>query len=76
MKKLNCCILLKTVPTKIYSIVDAIKKIDGVKKCYITYGRFDVVAFIEVSNYDEVRVISTKINELDGVRSTETLVEG
>ncbi|MCX8191173.1 MAG: Lrp/AsnC ligand binding domain-containing protein [Nitrososphaerales archaeon] len=74
-KKLSCCILIKTVPTKIYNIVDEVKKIKEVKQCYMTYGRFDVVAFIEVSNYDDVRKVSTSINTLEGIRSTETLVE-
>ena len=75
MKKLNGCILLKTVPTKVYRIVEEMKKIEGVRKCFVTYGRFDIVAFIEVSNYEEARKLSTRINELDGVRSTETLIE-
>jgi DNA-binding Lrp family transcriptional regulator len=72
---LNVCILIKTVPVKVYNIVDQLKKINEVKKCYITYGRFDIAAFAEVMAYEKARRLSAKVNELEGVRSTETLVE-
>ncbi|RLI42697.1 Lrp/AsnC family transcriptional regulator, partial [Candidatus Bathyarchaeota archaeon] len=46
-----------------------------VRKAYFTYGRFDIVAFVEAENYKDLRAITTKINSIDGVRSTETLAE-
>jgi DNA-binding Lrp family transcriptional regulator len=72
---LNASILLKVVPTKSDSILDAILKIDGVSKAYDTFGRFDVAIFVEVEDYQELRDITTKINSIEGVRSSETLPE-
>jgi DNA-binding Lrp family transcriptional regulator len=72
---LNACILVKTIPTKVYEILDSIKKIENVRKSYVVYGRFDIVAFIEAPDYATVRAITGKINSMEGVRSTETLVE-
>jgi len=72
---LNACILLKVMPTKADPILDAAKKIDNVKKAYFTYGRFDIAIFVEVEDYKELRGVTTRINSMEGVRSTETLAE-
>ena len=72
---LNACILLKIVPTKAHLILDAVRAIDGIKKAYPTYGRFDIAVFAEVEDYKKLRAITTKINGIDGIRSTETLPE-
>ena len=72
---LNACILLKIVPSKAHLILDAVRAIDGIKKAYPTYGRFDIAVFVEVEDYKKLRAITTKINGIDGIRSTETLPE-
>jgi len=75
-KGMNACVLLKVVPTKADSILEAVKAIRGVRKAFLTYGRFDIAVFLEVEDYRELREITTRINEINGVRSTETLPEG
>ena len=72
---LNACVMIKAVPTRLDAILEAVKKMKEVKKAYLAYGRFDVVAFVELEGYHDVMAFSTRINALDGVRSTETLVE-
>ncbi len=72
---LNACILLKVEPTKADTVLDAIKKMEGVRKAYFTYGRFDIVTFLEAEDYKALRKTTSKINAIEGVRSTETLVE-
>jgi uncharacterized protein with GYD domain len=72
---LNACILLKVVPIKAYTILSAIKKIKAVRKAYFTHGRFDITVFVDVADYKELRTVTTKINCIEGIRSTETLPE-
>lgn len=72
---LNACILIKVVPTKADAVLEAVKKVSGVRKAYFTYGRFDIVVFLEAEDYAELRRATTIINGINGVRSTETLVE-
>ena len=73
---LNACILLKVVPTKAHAILFAVKEISyGVRKAYFTHGRFDIAIFVEVADYKELRAVTTKINGVEGIRSTETLPE-
>jgi uncharacterized protein with GYD domain len=72
---LNACVLLKAVPTKADTILSGVKVIKGVRKAFFTYGRFDIVVFLEVENYKQLRELTSQINEIAGVRSTETLAE-
>jgi len=72
---LDACILLKVVPTKANMILNTVRKIAGVRKAYFTYGRFDLAVFVEVQDYKKLREITTQINGVEGIRSTETLPE-
>ena len=72
---LNAVILLKVVPTKSDSILEKVLKMDCVRKAYDTYGRFDMVVFAEVKDYQMMVEVTNEVNGLEGVRSTETLLE-
>ena len=72
---LNACILLKIVPIKAHAILSVVREIGGVRKAYFTYGRFDMAVFVEVADYKELRAVTTKMNGIEGIRSTETLPE-
>jgi len=73
---LNTCILVKTTPLEAEDVLKKSRNIKGVRKAFLAYGRYDIVAFGEGAGYPEIRKISELINEIGGVRSTETLVEG
>ena len=72
---LNACILLKVVRIKANHILSEVKMIGSVKKAYLTHGRFDIAIFVEVADYKELRAVTSKINGIEGIRSTETLAE-
>ncbi|HEV2389178.1 MAG TPA: Lrp/AsnC ligand binding domain-containing protein [Nitrososphaerales archaeon] len=73
---LNTCVLVKTTPLEADDVLMKTRKIKGVRKAFLGYGRYDIIAFGEAPDYPEIRKISELINEIGGVRSTETLVEG
>jgi DNA-binding Lrp family transcriptional regulator len=70
---LSACVLIKTIPTRIEETLAEVKKFKQVKKAYMVFGRWDIVAFMEVSEYKELKDITSEINRIKGVRSTETL---
>ena len=72
---LSACILLKVVPTKADTTLDIVRKVAGVRRAYFTYGRFDLAVFVEVEDYKKLREVTTQINGIEGIRSTETLPE-
>jgi len=71
----KACVLIKAVPTKMDSILSQLQGLPQVKKAYFVYGRFDIACFLEASSPGEVSELTAKINSIDGVRSTETLIE-
>ncbi|MEM2843210.1 MAG: Lrp/AsnC ligand binding domain-containing protein [Candidatus Bathyarchaeia archaeon] len=71
----KACILIKVVPPKAPNVLKQVKAIENVRKAYIAFGRWDIVAFLTVANYTQLKDITQKINSLNGVRSTETLAE-
>ncbi len=71
----NAAILIKAVPTKQDELISKLKVTEHVKKVYPCYGRFDVVVFVDVPDVNAIKMLSLKINSMDGVRSTETLLE-
>lgn len=71
----NAVVLIKSVATKQDELINKLKVLEHVKKVYPCYGRFDVVVFIDAPDIDKVKLLTLKINSMDGVRSTETLLE-
>jgi DNA-binding Lrp family transcriptional regulator len=72
---MKACLLVKTVPVKGASIEEEVNKIREVKKAFQTYGRADMVILVEARSFDDILDIIAKVHLIDGVRSTETLVE-
>lgn len=72
---MNLVLLIKVVPTRADAVLEKVLKIDGVRKAYFSYGRFDIVVFAEAPDYKSIRAVSGRINSIDGVRSSETLPE-
>ncbi|MDA4128114.1 MAG: Lrp/AsnC ligand binding domain-containing protein [Thaumarchaeota archaeon] len=72
---LKACILIKTTPPQTDEVMKKARQLNGVRKAFVAYGRFDLVAFAEGTTYDEIRKLTWDLNSIGGVRSTETLVE-
>jgi len=57
------------------SIIQELKKLDGVIEVHGTFGAYDILAKIESSTVDVLReVITWKIRKIDQIRSTLTLM--
>jgi DNA-binding Lrp family transcriptional regulator len=66
---------MKTVPLQTEAVLRKVKSLKGVKKAFVAYGRYDMIAFAQATEYPEIRRLTGEINSMQGVRSTETLVE-
>lgn len=57
------------------SIVNELKKIEGVKEIYQVYGVYDIVAQVESNTMERVKeTITWKLRKLNGVKSTLTMI--
>lgn len=72
----NACILIRVVPAKGKEVLEAVKKFEEVKKAFMVFGGYDIAVFIEARDYETVSNLSTKINSFEGIRRSETFIEG
>jgi DNA-binding Lrp family transcriptional regulator len=57
------------------SIVNELKKLEGVKEVYQVYGVYDIVAQVEATTMERVKeTITWKLRKLNGVKSTLTMI--
>jgi len=71
---LQAYILVNTEPGKLWEVADAALKIEGVKMAHAVTGQFDVVAYAEFIKMDNLGIIIEKIQNLKGVRRTQTVI--
>jgi DNA-binding Lrp family transcriptional regulator len=57
------------------SIVNELRKLEGVKEVYQVYGVYDIVAQVEANTMERVKeTITWKLRKLNGVKSTLTMI--
>lgn len=67
---------LRVEPGKLEAIAEQIAALDEVTYLVVTAGRFDLVCEVVCEDNDHLlRVLTDRLAEIDGIRSTETLVE-
>jgi DNA-binding Lrp family transcriptional regulator len=64
------------MPGKAAESFKDVKKMKGIVKAFPVFGRYDIVAFVQASDFNSVLKISKQINAIKGIRSTETAIEG
>ncbi|MCZ2856010.1 MAG: Lrp/AsnC ligand binding domain-containing protein [Candidatus Bathyarchaeota archaeon] len=67
-------ILISTDPGKPWEVADLTLHIESVKTAQAVTGPFDVVAFVEFTNIDELGELLEKIHSLDGIIKTQTAI--
>lgn len=68
-------ILINTDIGKEIDVFERLKKIKEVREAYITYGTFDIIAKLEAPDLHKLNEVITKeIRNMNGVRSTLTLI--
>ncbi len=69
-------ILINTHPGRTKPVLENIRKIEGVRYAYAVFGRYDIVAMIDVQDIDRATAtVIDKIGSIDGVVKTETLIK-
>ncbi len=67
-------ILISTEPGKPWEVADSALQLNGVKTAHAVTGPFDVVAFVEFTNIDELGNLLEKIHSINGVLKTQTAI--
>jgi DNA-binding Lrp family transcriptional regulator len=76
-RKIGAYVLIKIAPGKSRSIREEISKIEGVKTAHSVTGMFDIIAYVEASDINNLTgTVRTKIQTLEGVLRTHTAIVG
>ena len=67
-------LLLECSSGMVWQVLKAIIKIDGIKMAHVVTGNFDVIAFAEFSNIDELTSLIQAVQKINGVEKTQTAV--
>ena len=67
-------LLLECNAGMVWKVAEAILNIQGVKMAHVVTGNYDVIAFAEFSNIEELTVIIQQVQALKGVQKTQTAV--
>ena len=71
---LEAYILIEAESGNIWEVAEATLKIKGVRKSHAVAGQYDAVAHVEFTKMDDLGSIIEKIQRLEGVRRTQTLI--
>jgi len=72
---ITAIVLIKTRVDRVPEVAEQIADLPGVTEVYSVTGEFDLVALVRVRQHEELaRVIPARLNKVDGVTATETLV--
>lgn len=72
---MKACILIRVLPGKGEAALKAVRKFPQVKKAYLVFGRYDIIAFAEAPNYEAVSALTANVNSIKELKSTESLIE-
>lgn len=76
-RKIGAYVLIKIAPGKSRSITEQISKIEGVKTAHPVTGMFDIIAYIEAVDINNLTgTVRAKIQTLEGVLRTHTAIVG
>jgi DNA-binding Lrp family transcriptional regulator len=76
-RKIGAYILIKIAAGKSRTITEKISQIEGVKTAHPVTGMFDIIAFIEAADINNLTaIVRTKIQTIDGVLRTHTAIVG
>ena len=71
---LEAYIVINTEPSKVWTIVDCVRQIDGVKQSHAVAGRFDAIAYAKFDKVEDLGRIIIDIQCIKGVTQTESLL--
>lgn len=77
----SACVLIRCEAGKVLdvasllAVAERIRGFEGVKTAFPVLGRWDVVVELEAPTIEALTATVLKINELSGVKDTETIVE-
>jgi DNA-binding Lrp family transcriptional regulator len=76
-RRIGAYILIKIVPGRSRVITEQIAKVEGVKTAHPVTGMFDIIAFVEAPDINNLtNIVRAKVQTIEGVLRTHTAIVG
>ena len=76
-RKIGAYVLIKIAPGRSRAITEKIAQVEGVKTAHPVTGMFDIIAFIEAPDINNLTgTVRTRIQTIEGVLRTHTAIVG
>ena len=70
----NVYVLIQVEKGEPWPIAEEVSKIKGVKTAHIVTGQYDIIAFAELNELQDLKDLIKKIHQMVGVQHTQTAV--
>ena len=67
-------LLLECSSGNVWKVLADIVKIDGIKVAHVVSGNFDIIAFAEFSNIEELSSLIQQVQTVPNVQKTQTAI--
>jgi len=67
-------VLIQVEKGEPWPVAEEISKIEGVKTVHIVTGQYDIIAFAELNELQDIKDLIKKIHQMEGVQHTQTAV--
>jgi DNA-binding Lrp family transcriptional regulator len=68
-------VLIRLKTKNLKKFLGDLKKVSGIKDSFIVFGRFDAIALIEGETLNKLKEVVLSIQNIEGIKKTETLIE-
>ncbi len=71
---ISAYLMIQTKMGKAWKVVETISQLEGVKMAHAVTGLYDVIAYAEFKDHEELKSIIAEVQEIEGVERTHTAV--
>ena len=72
--QISAYVLIQTAPGKPWTVLEELRKIEGVKAVHTVTGVYDLIAFVEAADLKALGELVKKIHGVEGVQRTQTAI--
>lgn len=67
-------ILIQVEKGEPWKVTEEVRKIEGVKTARPVTGQYDIIAYAELSNLDDLKSTLKRIHKIEGIQHTQTAI--
>jgi len=71
---INVYVLIQVEKGEPWPVAEKVLNIEGVRTAHVVTGQYDIIAFAELDDLQDIKDLIKKIHRIEGVQHTQTAV--